>query len=74
MEKTIRKVIVSILGAMLMLIGIILLVLPGPGVVVLLLGLGVLGTEFPVAKRLMRKLAKKADQTLRSWKDRRLAK
>jgi hypothetical protein len=47
-----RKFAVAITGTVLVIAGVAMLVLPGPGVVVILGGLGLLGTEFPAARRL----------------------
>ena len=38
-----------------LLVGVLLLVLPGPGLLVILLGLAVLGSEFVWARRLVRR-------------------
>lgn len=47
-----KKIIVGIIGAILILTGILLLVLPGPGLVLIALGILVLASEFEWAKRL----------------------
>lgn len=49
--RTARRVAVGILGSSLVIVGLALLVLPGPGVVVLLVGLGFLSLEFAFAQR-----------------------
>lgn len=51
-----RRIIVIVIGGTLLLLGLALLVLPGPGVLVLLGGLGVLATEFVWAKVWLNKL------------------
>ncbi|MFQ5670189.1 MAG: TerC/Alx family metal homeostasis membrane protein [Acidobacteriota bacterium] len=51
-----RKMVVLIIGATLLLIGVALLVLPGPGTLIILIGLALLATEFVWARRLLRKL------------------
>lgn len=53
--KAVRRVIVSVLGATVLLIGIALLVLPGPAFVVIPLGLAILATEYAWARRWLRK-------------------
>ena len=40
-----RRLVVTIIGATLLVIGVLLLVLPGPGTVVILVGLAVLATD-----------------------------
>ena len=51
-----RKVAVTIVGIGLIAAGIAMLVLPGPGVVAILAGLGILGTEFPRVRRVSERL------------------
>lgn len=45
-----RRVVVAAVGGVLILVGIALLVLPGPGMVVIVAGFAVLATEFPRAR------------------------
>ena len=47
----VKKVIVAVIGATVLLIGIALIVLPGPAIVVIPAGLAILATEFAWAKR-----------------------
>ena len=54
--KLVRRVIVSVVGATVVLIGIALLVLPGPAFVVIPLGLAILATEYAWARRWLRKV------------------
>ncbi|QKW40695.1 PGPGW domain-containing protein [Actinomadura sp. NAK00032] len=54
--RLLRKVAVAIAGAALIVAGVVMLVLPGPGVVAILAGLGLLGTEFPTARRISTRL------------------
>ena len=51
----VRRVIVAVIGGTIFLMGLALLVLPGPAVVVIPLGLAILGTEFVWARRWLRK-------------------
>jgi chromate transport protein ChrA len=46
-----RRIGVAIAGVALILVGIVLLVLPGPGLLLIAAGLGVLATEFPAVRR-----------------------
>ena len=48
-----RRSIVTFLGGVVILVGVVLLVLPGPGLLVIALGLAVLATEYPAARRLL---------------------
>jgi len=53
--KVVRRVIVSVVGATILLIGIALLVLPGPAFVVIPVGLAILATEYAWARRWLKK-------------------
>ena len=53
--KVVRRVIVSVVGATVLLIGIALLVLPGPAFIVIPVGLAILATEYAWARRLLKK-------------------
>jgi uncharacterized protein (TIGR02611 family) len=54
--KTVRRVIVTVVGATVMLIGIALLVLPGPAFVMIPVGLAILATEYAWARRWLKKV------------------
>ncbi len=67
-----RRVIVSVLGAAVLGLGIVLLALPGPGVLVIALGFLILSTEYDWARRRFEyarsKAADLADQAVaRPW-------
>jgi uncharacterized protein (TIGR02611 family) len=51
-----RKPVVTLVGVALIAVGAVLLVLPGPGLLVMALGLAVLATEYPAAQRLLDRL------------------
>lgn len=52
-NRYVRRIAIGVTGAAIILVGIALLVLPGPGVLTIAAGLGVLGTEFEFARRYM---------------------
>ncbi|PYK13271.1 MAG: hypothetical protein DME65_02290 [Verrucomicrobia bacterium] len=54
--KIVRRVIISVVGATILLIGIALLVLPGPAFIVIPVGLAVLATEYAWARRWLKKV------------------
>ena len=60
-----RKIVIAVIGATVLLIGVAMLVLPGPGWVVIFIGLAILATEFVWAQRLL----KRAKQTAVSARD-----
>ena len=53
LPKMLRRVVVGVIGGTILLIGIALLVLPGPAFVVIPLGLVILASEFAWARRLL---------------------
>lgn len=53
MWKQARKLVVAVIGLTVLLIGIIMMVAPGPAFIVIPVGLAILGTEFVWAKRLL---------------------
>ena len=57
--ETIKRIVVAIIGTTVLVIGILLLVLPGPAFIVIPLGLGILATEFMWARRLLSKFKEK---------------
>ena len=54
--KVVKRVIVSVIGATILLIGIALLILPGPAFIVIPVGLAILATEYAWARRWLRKI------------------
>ena len=62
--KVVRRVIVSVVGATILLIGIALLVLPGPAFVVIPIGLAILATEYAWARRWLRKVRRLASDVV----------
>jgi uncharacterized protein (TIGR02611 family) len=65
------KIVVTAVGVTVVLIGIALLVLPGPGWLLIFLGLGILGTEFPVVRRLTDRLKALVMRVWHTWRERR---
>jgi uncharacterized protein (TIGR02611 family) len=53
--KIVRRIIVAVVGATVLLIGIALLVLPGPAFIVIPIGLAILATEFAWARHWLKK-------------------
>lgn len=51
-----RRIAISVVGGTVLLIGIAMLVLPGPGLIVIPLGLAILGAEFAWARVWLRKV------------------
>jgi uncharacterized protein (TIGR02611 family) len=53
LPRGLRRAVVLLIGSTLLLVGVALLVLPGPGMLVILLGLAVLAIEFAWAEALL---------------------
>ena len=67
--KVARRVIVSMVGATVVLIGIALLVLPGPAFIVIPLGLAILATEYSWARRWLKRVRRMASNIVSSRSD-----
>ena len=62
MEKTFRRIkrmVIAIIGFTVLLVGIAMLVLPGPAILVIPLGLAILATEIVWARRLLKRVRDK---------------
>jgi len=55
-----RRVIVLVVGGTVVLLGLVMIVTPGPALVVIPVGLAILGLEFAWARRLLRRMKAKA--------------
>jgi uncharacterized protein (TIGR02611 family) len=62
--KIVKRVIVSVVGVTVMLIGIALLVLPGPAFVVIPVGLAILATEYAWARRWLKRARRMASEVV----------
>ena len=60
-----RRVIVAIVGASVLLVGIVMLLAPGPAFVVIPAGLAILAIEFVWARRLLRQVKVRAKRVAR---------
>lgn len=60
-----RKVVIAVVGSTILAVGVVLIVLPGPAVIVIPAGLAILATEFAWARRLLRRLKKDAGRLLK---------
>ncbi len=67
MLREARKLVIFIVGSTVILVGIIMLVTPGPGTVIIPAGLAILATEFLWARRLLKRIKKKAIDTVNSF-------
>jgi tellurite resistance protein TerC len=53
--QAIRKAVIGVIGATVLLIGLALIVLPGPAIIVIPIGLGILASEFFWARRVVKR-------------------
>lgn len=51
-----RRIVVGMIGGTILVLGVAMVVLPGPAILVIPIGLGVLGLEFAFARHWLRKL------------------
>lgn len=58
-----RRIVIAVVGSTVLLVGIILLVTPGPAFIVIPAGLGILAMEFAWARRWLRKAKDMASDT-----------
>lgn len=54
--KRVKRLVVGVIGGTVVAIGVAMLVLPGPAVIVIPMGLAILATEFVWARRLLRRV------------------
>ena len=64
--KQARRIIMGVIGFTLVLLGVAMIVTPGPGWLVILLGLSILSAEFVWARRLMKQIKQKGHNLART--------
>lgn len=62
--KVARRIVVGVVGTTVVLLGVALLVLPGPGLIVIPAGLAILALEFAWARRWLRIARERSQQAL----------
>lgn len=65
-----RRVVISVIGITVVLIGVALLVLPGPALLVIPAGLAILALEYAWARRWLERVRNGAEYSWRVWKGR----
>jgi tellurite resistance protein TerC len=60
--RSARRVVVALAGATLLLLGLALVFVPGPGLATMALGLAILGAEFEWARRWLRRVKARASE------------
>lgn len=61
---TVRKIAVLIGGGLLTLVGVVLLFIPGPGLVLIFAGLALLATEYSWARRHLEEMKRRAHRLI----------
>ncbi len=64
MLKLVRRLMVTIIGSAVILVGVVLLFAPGPGTLVIIAGLAVLGSEYDRPKAWVVALRERAERVL----------
>jgi uncharacterized protein (TIGR02611 family) len=57
--KSVRRYVIFIIGATIILIGVVMIATPGPAIIVIPFGLAILATEFIWARKLLKKVKSK---------------
>lgn len=61
--KKLRRLIVAVIGITILIIGIAMIVLPGPAIIVIPAALGILATEFAWARRLLHRVRERLQRS-----------
>ena len=72
--KNVRKLVVSIIGAILLLVGILMIILPGPAVIIIPLALVILNTQYPDKTRAYIKKFQQGLSGSATWLDKQVKK
>lgn len=67
-----KKLIITLVGGMFVLLGLIFIIVPGPSLLLLIPGLYLLSFEYPIAKVYLKKCQKLLSQSAR-WLDNKIA-
>ena len=68
MSPILKRVLVGIVGGLVTVIGVVALIAPGPGWLIIFAGLGILGSEFAWAARALKTAKGVANRTIDSTK------
>jgi uncharacterized protein (TIGR02611 family) len=60
--KKAKRIVIAVVGFTVLAVGVAMIVLPGPAIVVIPIGLGILATEFIWARSLLHRLRERADR------------
>jgi uncharacterized protein (TIGR02611 family) len=60
-----RRLVIAVVGVTVLLLGVVMVLTPGPASVVIPIGLGILAIEFAWARRLLRRVRTEVQKTIR---------
>lgn len=63
----VRRILILLIGSTVVIFGVLLLVLPGPGILVIIVGLAILATEFAWAEALLVGARKRAARLVKKF-------
>ncbi len=63
--RTARRIVVTLVGGTVLLLGVAMIVLPGPATIVIPVGLAILGIEWAWARRFLRQIREKGGEAIR---------
>ncbi len=72
--KNVRKLVVSILGGLLLLVGVLMIILPGPAVIIIPLALVILNSQYPEKTRIFIKKFQRGLSGSATWMDKQVKK
>jgi len=64
LPRPLRRMLILVVGSTVVLFGVLLLVLPGPGILVIIVGLAILATEFAWAEALLAAARRRAARVI----------
>jgi uncharacterized protein (TIGR02611 family) len=67
--KQVKRLVIGLIGFTVLVIGVAMIVLPGPAVIVIPIGLGILATEFIWAKSLLRTVKQRIEKSMKGKGD-----
>ncbi len=72
--KNVRKLVVSIFAALLLLVGILMIILPGPAIIIIPLALVILNSQYPDKTRIFIKKFQHGLSRSATWMDKQVKK
>ena len=66
--KIAKRIVIGVVGGTVLIMGVIMIVTPGPGIAGILLGLGILGIEFTWARIWLKRIKAKGQDVVNSMR------